>query len=179
MSSPIDTTTRASCWSITINNPTPDDLLCTTVGWNLTGQHEVGEEGTPHFQGMLKTPQVRFSAVKRAFPRAHIEVARDEQALNKYVHKEETRVGMLPTQLNMFSAQTLIATQWDWDVFVETFDRDPLAYIDFLVGENVQQGVRGIEFIGINPIWRSSWKRFYGSIISRHRPTHTYSVPIV
>jgi len=170
MVSIVDTTGRSTCWSITINNPTPDDLLCTTVGWKLTGQHEVGAEGTPHFQGMLRTPQVRFSAVKRAFPRAHIEVAKNEQALVKYVSKEETRVATHEQQLNMFTAQTLIATKWDWEHYETYYNKDPLGYVDYLVSEEVERGVRGIEFIAINPMWRSSWKRFYTAIIHRLTP---------
>jgi len=161
---------RATCWSITINNPTPDDLLCPSAGWSLQGQHEVGEEGTPHFQGMLRTPQVRFSAVKKAFPRAHIEIARDEIALEIYVHKEETRVAEHDMHLNMFSAQTLIASKWDWEYYKLYYDDRPLDYVDYLVSEEVLAGVRAIEFIAINPMWRSSWKRFYTAIVWRHNP---------
>lgn len=70
---------RASCWSVTINNPTEDELKCHHLGWSLQGQFEQGEEtGTRHFQGMLKTgQQVRFAAVKKVFPRGHIEPARN------------------------------------------------------------------------------------------------------
>lgn len=64
-------------------------------GWKVDGQLEKGENGTPHYQLILKTPQVRFSAVKKAFPRAHIEVARNVQALEQYVKKDETRVSAL------------------------------------------------------------------------------------
>jgi len=94
-------TQRSSHWSLTINNPTPVDFeqieLARQKGWKITGQQEVGKEGTPHLQLHLATPQVRFSAVKKAFPRAHIEVARNVQALENYVTKDETRTGSLPT----------------------------------------------------------------------------------
>lgn len=91
-------TMRASAWSITINNPSTSDLEswqnATTIPWvvEAKGQVEQGEEGTPHIQGFLKTQQVRFSQVKKAFPRAHIEVARNPTALAQYVVKDETRV---------------------------------------------------------------------------------------
>lgn len=92
-------TQRSSVWSLTLNNPTPADeeniALARQRGWKVDGQLEKGENGTPHYQLILKTPQVRFSAVKKAFPRAHIEVARNVQALEQYVKKDETRVSAL------------------------------------------------------------------------------------
>ena len=66
----MDTTKRGTIWSVTINNPTKEDTDGTLPpGWSLEGQYEKGEQnGTLHFQGLLKTTQVRFSAVKRQFP---------------------------------------------------------------------------------------------------------------
>lgn len=94
------TTQRATCWSITINNPTDEDrdniAQARAKRWTVEGQLEKGEEGTPHYQLMVKTPQVRFSAVKAIFPRAHIEIAKSPAALAKYVNKEDTRVEGLP-----------------------------------------------------------------------------------
>lgn len=181
MSSPTD---RATCWSITLNNPTDDQLKCHTPGWTLEGQFEQGDEtGTRHFQGMLKTPQVRWSAVKRVFPQAHIEVARNKQALEKYVHKSETRVAEYTASSvpNMFQFQDTVAGDWDVDEFTRrttdeqycrTYQYDlnemALVYVDELVAKRVAQGGRGIEFIAINPMWRSSWKKFWRSIITRH-----------
>jgi len=93
-------TSRSSHWSLTINNPTSADdeeiAMARQKGWRVTGQKEKGENGTEHYQLHLQTPQVRFSAVKKAFSRAHIEVARNPQALEAYVSKAETRVGSLP-----------------------------------------------------------------------------------
>lgn len=92
------TTQRATCWSITINNPTADDIriwqTATTFPWvkEVVGQIEMGENDTPHIQGLLKTEQVRFSKVKKLLPRAHIEIARNATALAQYVVKEDTRV---------------------------------------------------------------------------------------
>lgn len=175
---------RASCWSITINNPTDDELKCHTPGWTLQGQFEQGDEtGTRHFQGMLKTPQVRFAAVKRVFPRAHIEVSRNPKALEQYVHKSETRVGEYAGSAvpNMFQFQDTIASDWDPDEFTRRTSDDTycrtygydinemaLVYVDELVAKRVAEGGRGLEFIGINPMWRSSWKKFWRSIITRH-----------
>lgn len=148
-------------------------------GWKLSGQYEEGEEGTRHFQGMLCTPQVRFSAVKRVFPRAHIEVARNKKALEKYTSKEETRLETftatgVPT---IFEYQRYVIEEWDWDhfdnVLVPMYDKkseDDVAmiYVDNICARLIREGAKGLEFIAINPMWRSSWKRFYRSIINRN-----------
>lgn len=174
---------RASCWSITINNPEEGEVKCEHPGWTLTGQFEEGAEGTRHFQGMLKTPQVRFSAVKRVFPRAHIEVARNKQALEAYVHKSETRVAEYAGSSvpNMFQFQDTIAGDWveaDFKLRLgneqhakrhkHDIDDIALAYVDELVATRIERGGRGLEFIAINPMWRSSWKKFWRNIITRN-----------
>jgi len=171
-------TDRSSCWSITVNNPTQEDLKCEMPGWKLSGQYEEGEEGTMHFQGMLTTPQVRFSAVKRVFPRAHIEVARNKKALEKYTTKEDTRVGAfestgVPT---IFEYQRKVCELWDKQKFEECLllfkdksdDEVALIYVDSLCANMIAEGAAGLEFVAINPMWRSSWKRFYRSIITRN-----------
>lgn len=100
------TTERGTCWSVTINNPTPEDEDCIAKArakrWQVEGQLEKGEKGTPHYQLMVRTPQVRSSAVRSAFPRAHVELAKNAKALAKYVTKEETRAGELPTGSDKF-----------------------------------------------------------------------------
>lgn len=181
------TNERASCWSITINNPTEGEVKCDQPGWTLTGQYEEGAEGTRHFQGMLKTPQIRFAAVKRVFPRAHIEAARNKQALEAYVHKSETRVAEYSGSSvpNMFQFQDTIASDWNQEefsrrisneVYARTYKHDinemALVYVDELVATRIEQGGRGLEFIAINPMWRSSWKKFWRNIITRNaRPS--------
>ena len=173
-----DSTCRHSCWSITINNPKLEEVQCDVPGWKLKGQYEVGAEGTRHFQGILRTPQVRFSAVKKVFPRAHIEAARNPEALAKYVHKEDTRVdvytpGEVPT---IFQYQANVAAAWaneEWleiskNVLEGRLDDLALSYVDTLVRRDIEAGRRGCEWIAINPMWRSSWKKFWRSIIKRH-----------
>jgi len=101
---------RATCWSITINNPVKNDeefiAAARQKGWKVDGQLEKGENGTPHYQLIVRTPQVRFSAVKKAFPRAHIEVARNPTALASYVKKSETREGELPKTESKYPSQS-------------------------------------------------------------------------
>lgn len=97
---------RASAWSVTINNPLPSDYeeieRARQKGWKVEGQVEKGAEGTLHLQLMVRTPQVRFSAVKKTFARAHIEQARNAAALTSYVTKAATRVAELPSGSNRY-----------------------------------------------------------------------------
>jgi len=183
-----ETTQRASCWSITINNPTAEDLKPSFPNnkWVMTGQIEKGDEGTEHYQGMLTTPQIRFSQVKKVLPRAHIEVAKNKVALSKYVSKTETRVATcedvtssIPT---LFDYQHTIALKWDdiaFAQFTEQYGDEQLAklgldeialrYVDKLVSIDIEKGICGIEYIAINPMWRSAWKKFWRAMISRER----------
>lgn len=176
-------TQRATCWSITINNPVDSDYPAADTlppGWSYEGQIEQGEQGTTHYQGMLKTPQVRFSQVKKYFPRAHIEVAKNVVALKKYVHKTDTRLEEVPTVRSttptMWDYQDVIARLWDPEEFEKICEQDteaydkgdsPLVYVDRLISREIRKGVKGIEYIAVNPLWRSAWKKFYKDIIFR------------
>lgn len=183
-------TERASCWSITINNPTSDDeqalkrLRDEVWFMGFQSQLEQGENGTPHIQGMLKTTQQRFSTIKKALPRAHIEVARNVKALAQYVQKSDTRLAErdemardIPT---LFEYQGMVAAEIRYEEIVEyqaTMDKTglkmsmgdaALAVVDAVVARHIASGKRGVEFIAINPMWRSSWKKFFYSIIKRN-----------
>jgi len=186
---------RATAWSVTINNPTVDDHECVDVarskGWKVEGQVERGENGTEHFQLFVKTPQVRFSAMKKAFPRGHIEVARNVAALRNYVAKEETRVADLPGQDNKYPSLSkvydLIWERFDtndkegWDFFDESkyprfysdrlqtwIDADPLDWLDAVARDLIDDGYF-VEHHICNPSVRSAWKRFHKNILSRSR----------
>lgn len=124
-----NTTVRASHWSITINNPTEEDV----DAWknvrshhfvkHSQGQFEKGENGTVHIQGYLQTDQVRFSSIKKIFPRAHIEVARNPVALLNYVSKEETRVATIE---NTRVASPLIVQTYLYDIVMGDLIQDDL-----------------------------------------------------
>lgn len=179
-------TTRATAWSVTLNNPTASDEECINVarqkGWKVEGQLERGASGTPHFQLMVTTPQVRASAVKRAFPRAHIEVARNAAALKQYVHKDETAEGDLPTQQEMYPSLSkfwdLITEQFQWDYETDREGRctDPrnldehrwfsLSRFDDWCRHLIMRGYN-IETIAVNPQTRSAWSRYAVAIVYR------------
>jgi len=171
---------RATCWSITINNPTEDDLVpILPPRWLLQGQVERGDiEGTEHFQGMLTTPQTRFSSIKAHFPRAHIEIARDKKALQAYVHKTETRVREVQQSagLTAFALQDKVLELWDDEVFAEYFrewdyaDDCYLRFADNIVRNLIAKGLAGgVEFVAINPMWRTSWKKFGHALVQRYK----------
>lgn len=82
-------------WCFTINNPETCPLPEPPSSVKLlVYQKEVGEQNTCHIQGYLEfTSPVRMKAVKRIYPRAHIERRKGSrlQAV-QYVTKEDTRV---------------------------------------------------------------------------------------
>lgn len=190
----MDTRNRATCWSLTINNPTPADEECISLarqkGWKVDGQLEQGEGGTLHYQIILRTPQVRFSAVKKAFPRAHIEQARKPVALAQYVHKEETRVGELHQQDEFYPSLTkfwdLIRDQLEWDYALSLDEHDiltlddswfSLELFDAWCGHLIRKGYH-VETMAVNPQVRSAWVKFgsallYRSFVDRDRQTDT------
>lgn len=187
------TTQRATCWSLTINNPTADDEeqinLARQKGWKVEGQLEKGEEGTPHYQMKVTTPQVRFSALKKAFPRGHIEVCRDPVALGKYVTKEATRLAELPTGQAAYPSLSrfweLIYQHYNtedrdgWDclsledratfydeILDEEFTRTPLVVLDRATRTLIANGYH-VESLAANPSTRSMWKLYARELIAR------------
>jgi len=175
----LDTTQRGTCWSIVINNPRPGEERCDMPGWRMTGQFEVGKEtGTRHWQGQLRTPQVRWSQVKAMYPRANISKARNEFALKNYVRKEDTRQSSIVSSgvLNIFQFQDVIAGDWneaEYESMQKLWSKEgpddvAMRYIDSLVSKRIRNGQRGAEWIAMNNLWRCTWKKFYRDIIARY-----------
>lgn len=188
------TSERATCWSVTINNPNESDeediSLARQSGWKVLGQLEKGESGTLHYQLCVKTPQVRFSAVRKRFSRAHIEIARSPHALEEYVGKELSRVGALPAQQDKYPS---LSKYWELvtnelndqtkdgldyvmlEEGVVKFYRDtqqsiyikkPLHFLDYATRKLILKGYV-VEGIGANPNTRSQWNLFHSEIILR------------
>jgi len=193
----MSTTVKSTYWSITINNPTEADdeniRLALQKGWKVTGQKEQGENGTIHYQAMVHTPnQARFSALKNAFPRAHIEIAKNPIALKQYVEKSETRIGDLPEQSEYFPSLskmweliTKFHARWEkWCLNMEDlYDdyprinwyqpeiqrkwlNDRMPFFDEAVNHYISLGYH-IESMAANPQTRSAWKLYAESIMLR------------
>lgn len=92
-------TDKGTWWSITAFSQQEIDLLNGTeypewVSKVYGGMESCPDTGRLHFQGAIQARrQVRFSQVKSWLGTAHIELARNKEALRKYVMKEETAVG--------------------------------------------------------------------------------------
>lgn len=172
-------TDRGCAWSVTINNPTDADEECINLArqknWKVEGQKERGAEGTVHYQLMVKTPQVRFSQVKKQFPRAHIELARNVAALSTYVAKQETRIGQLLSTSDKYPsiskfweliAQKLIL-EFEGPIddmptcklFTNCKDTYKMAELDRYTGELIMEGYF-VESHAANPAVRFQWKTY-------------------
>lgn len=167
---------------MTINNPTADDEECIALarqkGWKVEGQLEKGKEGTPHYQLKLSTGQVRFSAVKKAFPRAHIEPARNVAALSQYVTKEDTRIGTLTTTQEKYPSMSRFwwlvygkiadviggpAEDFEWDYMN---DKRKMTYFDEACKSLIFEGYY-IDMMAVNPQYRALFAKFARAILHR------------
>lgn len=177
---------RATKWSVTINmknvsRETAEECIARArqSNWEVIGQIEKGESGTEHYQLALKTPQVRFTAVKKMFPTAHIEVAKDWNALLHYVQKEDTRVETLKKVELQFVTFKMVR-----DKFFEWFctrsppfapvrdDEQKLSYWDQFIGLSIQEGIE-CDVLGVNPQYRSCIMRYWDSYIRRQTDRQT------
>lgn len=196
-----DTQVRATCWSVTWYPPT--DSLDREVsqreieayaqrvllpGWYIPkdgGQMEqCPTTGRYHYQAMLRTPQVRKSAVIAAMDKAHIERAVHSAKLANYVQKAETRVASIASAeplLTIFTYQAIIADMYNEEEckayvqrrmelteWKEQYGEAFLKYIDTLVSKDIRNGRKGVEYVAFNPMWRAAWKLFGPDIIFRH-----------
>lgn len=191
---------KSSCWSVTINNPTADDNalwagLAANNSWvkEVKGQLEEGENGTPHIQGYVKTEYGRFfQKLRAALPRAHIEVAKNQFALSKYVEKEETRIGAVASvktasqadlqnemvYLLMYSTNMKYIASEKWDKSYDSIALNILnnaeeirrqwePILDDAVKSLVIKGYYGVEFVVSNNQVRSAFKRYLPEILYR------------
>lgn len=91
-------TVRGSWWGpCTLNNPTEQDrqtIHGPAPRWlrMIKGQDEIGKDGTLHIQFVVNTRQIRMSQLKEWLPRAHLEVAKNANAVANYVNKFDTAV---------------------------------------------------------------------------------------
>lgn len=177
---PMNGRDRGTSWSVTCNlktvaRSTVDACIdrARAEGWGVEGQIEEGEEGTQHYQLLVKTPQVRFSAVKKVFPTAHIELARNVKALQQYVHKEDTRVEALRTVEVSFLTYAQVRDrffEWLYEtqfIAMTTNDHDErLALWDRFIGLSIEEGMN-CDLIGMNPQQRGCIAKYWRHYIAR------------
>lgn len=175
----MDTKAKATCWSITDQEheayPMRFNEVNQKMGYTYTGQiEECPTTKKLHFQGCLKTPQVRFSAIKKLFPKAHIEVARDRVALAKYVQKEETCVQKMKKDERFIHSNeefwTLFCSSTNyWDSYVNSRpDTTDLGKFDERIFWLIGDGYR-VETFGVNPQVRSIFKHYFLAIYQRYK----------
>lgn len=171
---------RSTCWSVTINmknvsRATAEACLeaARSKGWGVQGQIEVGAEGTEHYQLMVKTPQERFSAIKKVFPTAHIEVARNRAALANYVDKDETCVEKLKkVEVTFLTYPQVRKRFFEWIVteppahYVVAREHDErLSIWDEFIGLSIEEGM-DVDLIGMNPQHRGCIAKYWNHYIA-------------
>lgn len=171
---------RATCWSVTCNLQTVSRSTVESciqaahsLGWGTEGQIEKGREGTEHYQLCVKTPQVRWSQVKKVFPTAHIEPARNRKALEQYVAKEDTRVESLKkVEISVLTYPQVRTKFFQW--LLESYDIESsfmnhehrLLVWDEFIGLSIREGME-CDLIGMNPQNRACVARYWDAYIAR------------
>lgn len=147
------------------------------ANWEVIGQIEKGASGTEHYQLAVKTPQVRFTAVKKMFPTAHIEVAKDWTALVKYCQKEDTRVETLKKVEVQFVTFKMVRDKFFQWIYDRPFDQHPssderkMELWDTFIGLSIQEGIE-CDVLGVNPQYRSCIIRYWASYIIKEITLH-------
>jgi len=168
---------RSTKWSVTINLKTVKKETAEScisharqIGWTVLGQLEEGDEGTEHYQLAVATPQLRFSAIKKVFPTAHIEVCRDWPALIKYCNKTETRKEKL-IEMNFVTFQMVrdkffefISTTNHAQPEFPLLDETKTFLWDSFIGHSLENGIE-CDLVGVNPQYRSCIIKYWTSYI--------------
>lgn len=148
--------------------------------WHLEGQIEQGTDSQQklHAQIFLKTPKTRGTKIVKYFPHCYIAEARNPFALQKYVHKEETRVAEIMTVENRSPQWQVVRDKFfEWVVNNEPFyahikdDMDErisprLDLWDRFITLSIAEGMN-VELVGVNPQYRSAVRRYWSGFVSR------------
>lgn len=121
-----------------MNNPEEpideEDLGCEYLIYQL----EMGEEGTPHFQGFVYFKhQIAITSVIRLLPGCHIEIARDIPKAIEYCSKEDTRLegpyefGLRPVQGKRNDLTEAIASVVAMKPMAEVAALHPATYVRY------------------------------------------------
>lgn len=174
----LDPKSRSSAWSVTAFFDTPNTPSKETreyqidaaraKGWTVEGQVEkCPETGNLHFQLRVKTSQIRARAVMDAFPQAEIQIARNDKALQNYVHKEETRHEELK-EVKLFVTWHMVRDKfYDWllteiDTSFGVLDEERLKLWDRFIAHSWEEGVE-CDLMGVNPQYRSCIIKYWST----------------
>lgn len=144
--------------------------------WAIEGQPEKGKssDDKEHMQMFLKTPQCRGTRIQKFFPGATFDEARNQFALQNYVHKEETRIGEFKTVENRSPQWHVVRDKfYEWYVTnhaeqlsFRVDDEEKLKYWDQFIGLSLEDGMN-VDVIGVNPQYRSCIMRYWTNMIRR------------
>lgn len=139
------------------------------TNWSVEGQIEQGVDSQQklHAQLFLKTEQTRGTKITKYFPHCHISEARNPFALQKYVHKEDTRVAEFKKVENR-SPQWHVVCDKFFDYLLlhkphaqHTRDEEEKWRIwDEWISDCIREGMR-IELVGINPQYRGCINKYW------------------
>lgn len=156
-------------------------------GWKLSGQVEqCPTSGKYHYQGYIKTPQIRARAVWDLTSPAKIIPAINKKALENYTHKEDTRVAQVADSEripNMFEYSEDLASRISINHIQIELAREDLTPTEFgkrrqemlmdalemLINEDIRSGRRGVEFHSVNPMFVAAWKKHGWAMVERAR----------
>lgn len=174
---------RGTRWSVTINcksvsRSTAEECIgrARQLGWRVYGQIERGDSGTEHFQLAISTPQVRFSAVKKVFPTAHIELAKNWSALMEYCHKEDTKVASIKEVSSTYvpwSQLRQLFVEWLVEDEFRIHTTDPerrLQVWDQFIGHLIEEG-NEVDLMGMNANYRACISRYWRHYVNRYTQT--------
>jgi len=179
---------KSSDWSITINNPTELDKEqiknLVQYKWYRKFTNQIEEASTEHIQGYLKTEYIRFAAIKKALTRAHIEPAKNKNALANYVVKNDDTYKsegiVVAEQCSIGAVHRAAAKKWNtYEALMAEYREVPdkelddwkLNQLDLATTDLIRSGVWGVEFIGGNPQTRLVYKKYFLAIMYREYAT--------
>lgn len=185
-------------WCITYwltDGRTIDDLNLITqqmpTDWMVEGQIEQGVDSQQqlHAQLFLKTPQTRGTKIAKFFKNCYIDEARNPFALQKYVHKTDTRVAEFKTVENRSPQwHVVVDTFADWLVregyhiaggsFGPPDQEERLRLWDQFILKSLMEDMR-VDVIGVNPQYRSCiakyWSAYVYNALRRQKDRQTNS----
>lgn len=171
-------TDKSSRWQFTAYEPQFKFLdtmppIVAEWGW----QDEIcPTSGRLHKQGFMRTTQQqRFTAMRKAFPGLHMEIARDWHKLLNYCKKKDTAVpDSTVHQTNdipsLFTYSEELAKRLAEQQRIRKVDYGD---VDLMVRKDIESGRKGIEWIATNPQFITTWKKYWYEMIIRARYPQT------